>query len=334
MPQIKCCGSPPFTKDFHSKKVYCKTHFGELIENRVRRAINRYGMLNKDDHIALGYSGGKDSIALLNILYKLLKRFSYCELTAITIDEGIKGYRDECLKLTQKMTEKYQIPHIIMSFKSIYGASLDQIVEESRSKKQTLSECSICGILRRRALNYGARHVSATKIATAHNLDDETQSIMMNLLRGDYKKFIRLSRFPVHKFQSLIPRIRPFVGVTEPEIVLYAYAKDLEYHSFPCPYATSAMRNDIRTFLSMMERKRPSTLRNVLNLHDSIIQAFPQPVSLEPPFLCKKCGEVSTHDVCPICQLLDNLGFENPLESEDCLNPRQQPRISDRSRSV
>jgi uncharacterized protein (TIGR00269 family) len=301
----------------------------ELIENRVRRAINHYGMLKKDDHIALGYSGGKDSAVLLNILYKFLERFPRCEMTAITIDD-----RDGCLKLTQKIVLKYQIPHEILSFKSIYGASLDQIVEESYSKKQSLSACSICGILRRRALNYGARRVNATKIATAHNLDDEAQSIMLNLIRGDYNKFIRLSRFPVTKFQTLIPRIRPFVGVTEPELVLYAYAKDLEYHSFPCPYASSAMRNDIRTFLSMMERKRPSTLRNILNLHDSLIQTHPKPINLESPLLCKKCGEVSNHDLCPICRLLDDLGFENPLELKDSFSPRQQLNISDHSRSV
>ncbi|MHA2244921.1 MAG: TIGR00269 family protein [Candidatus Hodarchaeales archaeon] len=334
MSQTNCCQNPPFTRDLRSKKVFCKTHFTELIENRVRKTIKRYNMLNREDHIGLGYSGGKDSTILLNILSKFQKRFPHCTLTALTIDEGIKGYRDGCLELTRKFTNKYQIPHVIMSFKNIYGATLDQIIEESRSKKHTLSACSICGILRRRALNYAARRVNATKIATAHNLDDESQSILMNLLRGDSTKFIRLSRFPIQKFQTFLPRIRPFVSVTEPEIVLYAYAKDLEYHSYPCPYASSAMRNDIRTFLSEMERKRPNTLRNIVNLHDSISHFFPQVANIEPPFLCQKCGEVSTHKICPICQLLDNLGFENPLESEEHLNLRPQPEISDRSPPV
>ncbi len=332
MSHTNCCPNPPYTRDLQSKKVYCKTHFAELIENRVRKTINRYNMLNRKDHIGLGYSGGKDSTVLLNILSKLIKRFPHCNLTALTIDEGIKGYQDECLEITRTFTKKYQIPHIIMSFKTIYGATLDQIIEESLSKKHTLPACSICGILRRRALNYAARQVNATKIATAHNLDDEAQSILLNLLRGDSSKFIRFSRFPIQKFQTLIPRIRPFVRVTEPEIVLYAYAKDLEYHSYPCPYAHSAMRNDIRTFLSEMEENRPSTLRNIVNFHDSLTKYFPQISNLEPPFLCQKCGEVSTHDVCPVCQLLDNLGFENPLESEERFNPRPQPEISDRSR--
>lgn len=271
-------------------------------------------MLNRNDHIGLGYSGGKDSTALLNILSKLRKNHPQCNLSVLTIDEGIKGYRDECLELTRKIAKKYRIPHIILSFKDIYGRTLDQIIDESRFKKQTKSACSICGILRRRALNYAARQANVTKIATGHNLDDEAQSILLNLLRGDSNKFIRFSRFPVQKFQTLIPRIRPFVHVTEPEIVKYVFAENLDYHSYPCPYAASAMRNNIRIFLSEMEEKRPSTLRNIVNLHDSISQFFPQMNEAVPPFLCQKCGEVSTHEVCPICQLLDKYGFENPLE--------------------
>lgn len=315
MSQLRCCQNSPYTQDPQSKKVYCNNHFVELIENKVRKAINRFNMLDRDDHIGLGYSGGKDSSVLLSILVKLQKRYPGCNLTVLTIDEGIKGYRDECLELTRKIAKKYRVPHVLISFKDTYGATLDQIIKESFIKKHSLSACAICGILRRRALNYAARQINATKIATAHNLDDEAQSILLNLLRGDSKKLIRFSRFPISKFQTLIPRIRPFVYVSEPEIVLYAHAINLEYHSYPCPYASSAMRNDIRTFLSKMEEKRPSTLRNIVNLHDSISNYFPKPESVEPPFLCQTCGEVSSYEICPICQLLDDLGFKISLKS-------------------
>lgn len=314
MSNSKCCQNPPYTRDLQSKKVYCKTHFTKRIEDRVRKTINRYNMLDRDDHICLGYSGGKDSTVLLHILYNLKKRFPHCKMTAVTVDEGIQGYRDECLELTRRTTKRYQIPHEIVSFKEIFGVTLDQIIKKSRIKEYSLSACAICGMLRRRAINYAALQVDATKIATAHNLDDEAQSILMNLVRGDLNKFIRISRFPTRKFQIFIPRIRPFVHVTEPEIVLYAYAKDLKFHSYPCPYASSAMRNDIRFFLSEMVEKRPSTLRNVVNLHDSLTQYFPQISKKDPPFLCRKCGEASSNAVCPICQLLETLGFKNPLE--------------------
>jgi uncharacterized protein (TIGR00269 family) len=267
-------------------------------------------MLNSEDHVGLGYSGGKDSTVLLYILLKLKKRFPNCNITALTVDEGIKGYREGSIELTQKFTKQYQIPHVIVSFQDIYGATLDEIVKRSKKQRMTLSACAICGIFRRRALNFAAREVNATKIATAHNLDDEAQSILMNMLRGDTRKFIRLQRVPIEKYQNLCPRIRPFVYVTEPEIVLYAIAEELEYHSYPCPYASSAMRNDVRAFLSDMEEKRPSSLINILKLHDSLTNYFPQNSNLDPPFYCKKCGEISTHGTCPVCLLVEKLDIE------------------------
>jgi uncharacterized protein (TIGR00269 family) len=309
-----CCTNQPFTRDPRSRKLYCKKHFTELIEQRVRKTINRYKMLNRFDHIGLGYSGGKDSTMLLYILNKIVERFPNCKITALTIDEGIEGYRDGCLELTKKITHSNNINHLIVSFKEIYGASLDEIVEESGARKHSLSPCSLCGILRRRALNHAARRANVTKIATAHNLDDEAQSIIMNMLRGDSSKFIRHSREPVLKYQILKPRIRPLVRITEPEIVLYTFANDLEYHSITCPYAPSAMRNDIRAFLSEIERKRPSTLINIVNLHDTLTKYFPHKSNLEPPFKCEICGEVSTHKKCSVCQLFDELSFNNPYE--------------------
>ena len=309
-----CCSLLRFTTDVKSNKVYCKYHFTKLIEKRVRKTINHYRLLKREDNIALGYSGGKDSVTLLHILSKLRKRVPQSTIIAITIDEGIKGYRDHCIELTQKYTRKYQIPQVIMSFKEIYGATLDEIIEKSSQEQITLSACAICGILRRRALNYAAREVKANKIATAHNLDDEAQSIVMNLLRGDSKRFIRLSRTPVQVYQELPARIRPFVGISEPEIVLYAYANELEYHSYPCPYASSAMRNDVRAYLFEMEKKRPSTLQNIVNLHDSIKEYFPQQVQQKSPLKCKKCDEITTHEVCPVCQLLESLELQGSHE--------------------
>lgn len=304
---LKCCDNPSFTLDSRSKKQYCKIHYSELIENRVRKAINRYAMLNREDHIGLGYSGGKDSTVLLYILFKLRKCFPHCNITALTVDEGIIGYSEKNIKLTKKTSKQYQIPHVIVSFQEIYGATLDEIVKRGNQQGITLSACGICGILRRRALNFAARKVNATKIATAHNLDDEAQSILMNMLRGDVRKFIRLNRVPIEKYEELCPRIRPFVHITEPEIVLYAFAEKLVYNSYPCPYASSAMRNDIRVFLSEMEEKRPSALLNIVKLHDSLIKYFPQNSNLDPPFYCKKCGEISTHETCPVCLLIEEL---------------------------
>ena len=311
LPSSHCCSNPPFTKASHSQKLLCKYHFTEMIEGRVRKSINRYSMLEKEDHVGLGFSGGKDSMVLIHILSTFLKKYPNSKLTAITVDEGIKGYRDECLNLTRRITKDYQINHIIVSFKDLYGITLDQITDISQKKNFSFSACAMCGILRRRAINYAGKEIGASKIATAHNLDDEAQSILLNIVRGDSKKFIRLSRNPIQKYSELIPRIRPFVRISEPEIVLYAYAKSLEYHSYPCPYAYSAMRNDVRGFVSEMERIRPHTLINIVNLHDKILDLVPNTDQMTiPPKKCNKCGEVSNRQPCPVCELFEELGIE------------------------
>ena len=311
MQESNCCRDPPYTKDPMTKKILCKQHFLELIENRVKKSILKYKMLSKDDHIGLGYSGGKDSTVLLHMFSKIiLNRHSKNQVTVITIDEGIEGYREGFLELTKKISSKYNFKHIVVSFTDLYGATLDEIVYKSKKEGISLSACGLCGILRRRALNYGSQLAKITKIATAHNLDDEAQSIVMNLLRGDSGRFKRISRIPVRKFPSLIPRIRPLVKISEPEIVLYAHASNLEYHSVPCPYAFTAMRNDIRAFLSEMEKKRPSTLVNIVNVHDSLSQYFTKTEVSSTTYLCKVCKELTTQEICPVCQLLTKLGLK------------------------
>ncbi len=311
MRKSNCCSNPSYTKDPKTKKILCRQHFIQHFENRVKKSVLKYNMLTQDDHIGLGYSGGKDSTALLHLLSKvILSQHSNNKLTVITVDEGIEGYREGFLELTERLSSKYGLKHVIVSFFDLYGATLDEIVYKNSKSGSSLSACALCGILRRRALNYGSQIANVTKIATAHNLDDEAQSIVMNLLRGDAGKFKRITRFPKKKFPSLIPRIRPLVKVSEPEIVLYAHANSLEYHSVPCPYSSSAMRNDIRRFLSEMEKKRPSTLINIVNVHDSLSQYFTSSEITSTTYSCEICKEVTTQKICTVCKLLDRLNLK------------------------
>ena len=305
-----CCEKIPFTKDPRSEKIFCTTHFSQLIEKRVSKAIRKYKMIEGDEHIGLGFSGGKDSTVLLHIFSKIKRHYKKVKMTLITVDEEIAGYREGCTDIVKASARKYQFKSLAVPFSALYGVSLDFIVKESAKHNISLSPCALCGILRRRAINYGAKIAGVSKVATAHNLDDEAQSIIMNLMRGDSKKFIRYSRQPIQRFSSLPPRIRPLVTITEPEIVLYAYANKLKYHSVPCPYASSAMRNDIRDFLFKMEKKRPSTLINIVNLHDSIEPYFKKGQRELETFFCERCNEVTTHPLCPVCQLLEKLDLE------------------------
>ena len=124
------CGKQAVYYRPYSGENLCKKHFLESIERKVARTIARHKMLHEADKIGVGISGGKDSTVLLHILKKIEQRFPKSSLIALTVDEGISGYREEGLKLARQVTSKFEIEHVIASFKELYGYSLDEIVDE------------------------------------------------------------------------------------------------------------------------------------------------------------------------------------------------------------
>jgi tRNA(Ile)-lysidine synthase TilS/MesJ len=170
----------------YSGERLCEKCFAESIEAKVRGTIAKYQMFSFDDRIAVAVSGGKDSISLLHILAKTERAHPQASLVAVTVDEGIKGYRDEALAIAAANCKTLGIEHHVVSFKELYGFTLDEIVTRVRVKGgRTVTSCAYCGVLRRRALNVAARDVGADKVATAHTLDDEVQTSLMNIFRGD-----------------------------------------------------------------------------------------------------------------------------------------------------
>lgn len=267
-------------------------------------------MLSYDDRIALGVSGGKDSMTLLHILTKIEKAFPHSEFKAITIDEGIQGYREEALKIAENGCRKLNVEHEVFTFKEIFGYELDSLVEKLRQKKifnNNLTPCSICGVLRRRALNSAARNEKATKLATAHNLDDEAQTIMLNILRGDPLRIGRAT--PVSSFTNpfFVGRIKPFCEILEREIVLYAYLKKIRFQNIPCPYAGEAFRNDVRSTLNRIEEKHPSTKYSLYHSAQKLRPFLEAASKSENLRNCNVCGEPTVNTVCQSCKMLTEL---------------------------
>ncbi|MEM3824471.1 MAG: tRNA 2-thiocytidine biosynthesis TtcA family protein, partial [Candidatus Bathyarchaeia archaeon] len=159
-----------FYRQYSGEKL-CKKCFTESIEAKVRATIAKYGMFEFDDKIVVAVSGGKDSVSLLHILAKIERDYPKASLIAVTVDEGIRGYRDEALKIAMENCKKLGIEHHIVSFKELYGYRLDEVVKKLKEKGNTrLTPCAYCGVMRRKALNIAARKLEANKIATAHTL--------------------------------------------------------------------------------------------------------------------------------------------------------------------
>ncbi len=264
-------------------------------------------MLGFDDHLAVAVSGGKDSLAILHILAKIKRNRPKTTLTAVTVDEGIKGYRDEALQIAAVNCQKLEIPHQIVSFKELYGFTLDEMIFRARERGQTeLTACAYCGVLRRKAINDGARQVKANKVATGHTLDDEVQTVLMNILRGDIARLAKEKPVSAEVHPMFVQKIKPFCEIPEKESALYAYVKKIDFQDTPCPYASEALRNDIRGMLNRMEEKHAGTKFTVSKAIERLRPALELTVQKEAEGFrnCDECGEPSALDLCKACEML------------------------------
>jgi uncharacterized protein (TIGR00269 family) len=296
-----------FFRQYSGEKL-CRKCFTKSIEEKARATIAKYQMLRFDDKIALAVSGGKDSISLLHILAKIEENYPKASLEAITIDEGIKGYRDEALKITAENCKKLSVKHHVFSFKKLYGFTFDEIVKRLKQKsKDELTPCAYCGVLRRRALNLAARKVKADKLATAHTLDDETQTILLNIFHGDVLRISREKPVTDDIHPKLVQRVKPFCEVPEKENALYAYVKRIKFQNMPCPYASEALRNDIRIMLNRMEERHAGIKFTIFRSIEKIRPALEEIANKEKLWSCSCCGEPTTEKICKTCQMLRQL---------------------------
>jgi uncharacterized protein (TIGR00269 family) len=296
----------------YSGEKLCGKCFTKSIEDKVRTAIAKHDMFERDDKIAVAVSGGKDSLTLLHILTKIEKDFPSARLCAVTVDEGIEGYRDEAIKFAEQNCHRLGVQHYVTSFRTLFGIELDDLVtllaRKDKSKTAGLSPCSYCGVLRRRALNVAARKAEADKLALAHNLDDESQTILLNIIHGDPLRLARVKPVLAEKHEKFAPRVKPFCEIPEKEIAFYAYLKEIPFQSVPCPYATTALRNDVRSMLNYLEERHAGTkftvLRSIARIQPSLEAMAGEAVLRE----CELCGEPTVNRTCMPCQMLKELG--------------------------
>jgi uncharacterized protein (TIGR00269 family) len=289
----------------YSGQRLCKKCFTETIEKKVRATITKHKMFTFDDKIAVAVSGGKDSLTLLQILAKMEKLRPKATLIAATVDEGIKGYRDEAMEIATTKCNELGIEQYVVSFKDLYGWTLDELIAKNRQRKDNeLMPCAYCGVLRRRALNVAARKIGATKIATGHTLDDEAQTILMNVLRGDMLRLTKVKPVTDEVHTHFVRKVKPLCEIPERESALYAYVKKINFQSTPCPYASEAYRNDARAILNHMEETYAGTKFTVFNFAERLRPALEKVESAGSYVECSECGEPSSEGVCKVCELL------------------------------
>ena len=214
---------------------------------------------------------------------------------AISVDEGIEGYRQHGIDAAIDNAEKLDIELIQKSFKTEEGFSLDDIYSGFKSA------CIPCGVFRRNILNKTAYELGADKIATGHNLDDEIQSFLMSFARGDLIKFSKFGPQLDVIHPKLIPRIKPLWNTPEKEVGTWAILNDINIHLDECPYSHLSLRAKIKEFLNNNEDKYPGIKNNIMESFQKILTFESDiPSNLNE---CRLCGEPTSSDICKACEL-------------------------------
>lgn len=282
----------------YANMAFCKEHFIEFFERRVRRAIERFKMIEKGDKVVVAVSGGKDSLALLYVLNELSKTMDF-EILAVTIDLGMGEYSKLSVEIAEKNYKRLGVDYRIVELED-YGFTIDDVAKYRISGRI----CGICGTAKRYILNKVAKEEGASKLATGHNLDDFLQVVLQGYLYGNLEDLARY--YPITpSLSGLVARIKPLVTTPEKDSLIYTIAKGIEYVVMECPYSLRASSRDLKNAIFYLEERRPGTRFSMFNTYVKMIYPLIREAYFKGGVLkkCKECGEPTNADVCLFCRV-------------------------------
>ena len=295
----KCENTAVYSRRYSGENL-CSQCFSNSILHKAAKTISKYKMIKNNELVCVAVSGGKDSLVLLDILNKMSKTHNF-RIFVVTIDEGIPGYRDEALKIVENFCTQLNIQHKTFSYKKIFDLTLTESLDLRNDQK--LSSCSICGTFRRRALDHAAKTINADTIATGHNLDDNLQTFLINIISGDAKK---IGWMDPDTSSNKVRKIKPLSEIYESEIVFYAFTNNLPFQTEPCPHMNEGIRTEIREFLNSLELNHDGIKNNMYRTILKISQ-FMNESNHKEKRMCLVCGNQCTSRICSVCNMLTNL---------------------------
>ena len=217
----------------------------------TRQAINDFQMIQEGDKIAIGVSGGKDSLALLYALSGLQKFIpEKIDIVAITVDLGFGDFETESVK---NLCEKLGIQYYVVK---------TQIADILKAKIKEGSFCSLCAKMRKGALNNFAKELGCNKIAYAHHKDDFVETMLLSLFyEGQF------FTFPPTKYykESDITVIRPLIYVPEKDIIGFQNKMTLQSIKNPCPFDKNTKREYVKNLLRQLKKDNPEIQQKMFN---------------------------------------------------------------------
>ena len=215
----------------------------QQIMSKTRKAVDDYKMINENDTIAVGISGGKDSLALLHALAGMRRFYPiHYSLIAITCDLGFKNVDfNEIKKLCEELDVKY----------FIVESDISDIVFNVRKEE---NPCSLCAKMRKGAMYNFLKEVECSKIAYAHHQDDVVETYMMSLIyEGRQNTFSPVTYLD----RTGVTVIRPFIFMKEADIIGFVKANNVPVLKSPCPVDGYTKRQYAKDLLKSINEEAP-----------------------------------------------------------------------------
>ena len=226
---------------------FCKEHFIAHVHRQVERTISEYHMFTGSERLLLGVSGGKDSLALWEILTVLGYR-----VDGVYLHLGIGDYSSDGLRFTREFAARRDLSLDIIDLAGDHGFS---IPEASRLTSRVA--CSACGLSKRYLLNEVAARGGYQVLVMGHNLDDEAAVLLGNVLRWQVGYLSRQRPVLPASREGLVKKVKPLVRVAERETAAYAVLKGIEYEIEECPMAAGNTINRNKEWLNRLEQQSP-----------------------------------------------------------------------------
>ena len=307
---MKCrvCRGPAVIDVRRHNANFCAEHFLRLCRDQVARAIGDHEMLDPGDRVLVAVSGGKDSLAVWDILVELGYRAD-----GLYLGLGIDGYSPESEAFARAFADERGLSLEVVDLPTDYGYD---IRNGARTAKRV--PCSACGLSKRHLFDEAARRGGYDAVATGHNLDDEAAVLLGNVLRwqGEYLARQR----PVLPAGDGFPRkVKPLVRLGEREMAAYCVLRGIDYMVEECPMAAGNKHIGYKEALNSIEERSPGTKQAFyFGFLDRAVDRF-APDDDERPAIgrCARCGAPAGGEVCAFCHLLERIGGHLPSDVPD-----------------
>ncbi len=276
--------------------AFCDPCFQTYLLHQVEKAISDGKMFHKDDSVLVAVSGGKDSLALWDIL----RRLGY-KTVGLHLNLGIGPYSEASQKRTETFADSRSLELIIHNYKVSYGLGVVEI-----AKSSARPPCSACGTMKRHHFNRIAIDKGYRVVATGHNLDDEAARLLGNLLKWQLPYLEKQSPVLSSDGGKWAKKVRPLYRLPEREIAAYAVLNRIEYIIEECPMSKGAKMFLYKETLNQLEEASPGAKHQFyLGFLKEKEKIFPTPKPAEDSDCCLTCGQPSQGEQCGYCRLIE-----------------------------